>query len=102
MGAPARTRARVTREAYNKYRTGETARAMSIFHVANTSRPAILTVDAARASKAAQSTLERIHGFLTKPLAFLREITAARMNTGAFKIVPGNANVAQTINRPNR
>jgi len=49
-GTLARIEMTVASIAYNVYKTGVTPRAIKIFHVARTSRPAILTTDAARAS----------------------------------------------------
>ena len=105
-GAPAFAATIVASTAYNTYNTGVTPRATRIFQVARTSRPAILTSEAARASADGKGHEHEPHVQKLRrtrlPLAFLREMIEAVMKMGPFKITPGNARIVQTVRRPKR
>jgi hypothetical protein len=81
------------------YSTGVTPSAIRTFHVAKTSRPAIFTLEAARASVKRCRHYKELNGKRNIPFAFLLDIIDARINIGPLRIVPGSASKVQTANR---
>jgi hypothetical protein len=79
---------------------------MRTFQVARTSRPATLTLDAARASDYSSACnyigIDCALVALDVPLAFFLDITDARMNMGLLRTVPGSAKIVHTASKPTR